>query len=326
MPLTQTRRALLRAAPLGLAAGAIRPAAAQSWPTRPIRFISPWPPGGPADLISRPLADRLAQTFGQPFVTENRPGGGGMIATALVARAAPDGYTVLFSQASPSVISPNFQTVSYDTQKDFAPVTQLVSSGLVFVVRPAIEARTVPELVELAKRSKPELTFGSIGPASTTHLAGELLMLKSGTRLLHVPYTGSTQPIADMIAGRLDMGFWNIGAVIPFIQSGQLRPLAVTSAKRSSRLPELPAMAEFYPGFEVNSWYGVMVPAATPRPIIDRLHQAFTEALNHPDNVARLKENGLEIEGTTPDQFRQKIADDLKLWHGVAQATGIRVT
>ncbi|MFH5927472.1 tripartite tricarboxylate transporter substrate-binding protein [Roseomonas xinghualingensis] len=272
------------------------------------------------------MSDRLTQTLGQPFITENRPGGGGMIATALAARAAPDGYTVLFSQASPSVISPNFQAVSYDTQKDFAPVTQLVSSGLVFVVRPGIEARTVPELVELAKRAKPELTFGSIGPASTTHLAGELLMLKSSVKLLHVPYTGSTQPITDMLAGRLDMGFWNVGAVMPFIQSGQLRPLAVTSAKRSSRLPELPAMAEFYPGFEVNSWYGVMVPSATPQLIIDRLYQAFIEALKQPENVARLKENGLEIEGTTPDQFRQKIVDDLKLWQGVAQATGIRVT
>jgi tripartite-type tricarboxylate transporter receptor subunit TctC len=321
MPVRFSRRGLLG----GAAASIATPALGQAWPTRPIRFINPWPPGGPADLIARPLIERLTQTLGQPVVMENRAGGGGMIATSLVARAPADGYTVLFSQASPSVISPNFQAVNYDTLKDFAPVTQLVSSGLVFTVRPGIQARTVPELVELARRSEPELTFGSIGPASTTHLAGEMLMLRSGIKLLHVPYTGSTQPITDMLGGRLDMGFWNIGAVMGFIQSGELRPLAVTSPRRSGRLPDVPAMAEFYPGYEVNSWYGVMVPAGTPQAIVDRLHTEFVAALNVPNIAARLRENGLEIEGTTPAAYRQKLEDDLKLWQGVAQSTGIRV-
>jgi tripartite-type tricarboxylate transporter receptor subunit TctC len=204
-------------------------------------------------------------------------------------------------------------------------VTQLVSSGLIFVVRPGLEARTVPELVELAKRSRPELTFGSVGPASTTHLAGELLMMRTGAKLLHVPYTGSTQPITDMLAGRLDMGFWNIGAVMGFIESGQLRPLAVTSLRRSSRLPNLPTMAEFLPGFEVNSWYGVMVPTGTPEPIIARLHREFVAALNRPDIADRLRQNGLEIEGSSPAEYGRKLADDLKLWREVAQTTGIRV-
>jgi tripartite-type tricarboxylate transporter receptor subunit TctC len=322
MPHSLSRRAVMGAA---LAAGAASRAKAQAWPTRPIRFINPWPPGGPADLISRPLAERLTQTLGQPVVVDNRPGAGGTIATAFVARAPADGYTVLFSQASPSVISPNFQTVQYDTLRDFVPVTQLVSSGLVFVVRPGIEARSVPELVELAKRARPELTFGSIGPASTTHLAGEMLMLRSGAKLLHVPYTGSTQPITDMLGGRLDMGFWNIGAVMGFIQSGQLRPLAVTSPRRSGRLPDLPAMAEFFPGFEVNSWYGVMLPAGTPEPIVERLHREFTDALQQPDIVARFRESGLEIEGTSPAEYGRKLADDLRLWRELAQSTGIRV-
>lgn len=323
MPTPLPRRALLGAT---LAAGALaRPALAQTWPTRPIRFINPWPPGGPADLIARPLIERLSETLGQPVVNENRPGAGGTVATGFVARAPADGYTVLFSQAGPSVISPAFRTVPYDTLRDFAPVTQLVSSGLIFVVRPGLEARTVPELVELAKRSRPELTFGSVGPASTTHLAGELLMMRTGAKLLHVPYTGSTQPITDMLAGRLDMGFWNIGAVMGFIEAGQLRPLAVTSARRSSRLPALPTMAEFLPGFEVNSWYGVMVPTGTPEPIIARLHREFVAALNQPEIAGRLRQNGLEIEGSSPAEYGRKLADDLKQWREVAQTTGIRV-
>jgi tripartite-type tricarboxylate transporter receptor subunit TctC len=324
MSIPLSRRVLL-AVPLAAAGALARPALAQAWPTRPIRFINPWPPGGPADLIARPLAERLTETLGQPVVNENRPGAGGTVATGLVARAPADGYTVLFSQAGPSVISPAFRTVPYDTLRDFAAVTQLVSSGLIFVVRPGLEARTVPELVELAKRSRPELTFGSVGPASTTHLAGELLMMRTGAKLLHVPFTGSSQPITEMLAGRLDMGFWNISAVMGFIESGQLRPLAVTSLRRSSRLPQLPTMAEFYPGYEVNSWYGVMVPTGTPEPIIARLHREFAAALNRPEIADRLRQNGLEIEGTSPAEYGRKLADDLKLWREVAQTTGIRV-
>jgi tripartite-type tricarboxylate transporter receptor subunit TctC len=312
------RRALIGALVLA------RPALAQTWPDRPIRFINPWPPGGPADLIARPLVERLTQTLGRPVVMENRAGGGGSIATALVARAAPDGYTVLFSQASPSVISPAFRSdLGYDTRRDFVPVTQLVSSGLVFTIRPDIPARSVPELVELARRARPEMTFGSIGPASTTHLAGEMLMLRTGIKLLHAPYTGSTQPITDMLGGRLDMGFWNIGAVMGFLQSGQLRAIAVTGARRSARLPDVPAMAEFFPGYEVNSWYGVMVPAGTPAPIVDRLHREFVAALRSPDISARLIENGLEIEGTSPEDYARKIDTDLRMWAEVARATGI---
>ncbi len=318
-----SRRPLLGAMLTGLAA----PALAQSsgpWPNRPIRFISPWPPGGPADLIARPIIEKLTTALGQPVVLETRPGAGGTVAVASVARAAPDGYTVLFSQAGPNSITPAFRTVPYDPVKDFIAVTQLVSSGLVFTVRPGLGVNSVAELVALAKTSRPELNFGSIGPASTTHLAGEMLIRAAGINLLHVPYTGSTQPIADMLAGRIDMGFWNIGAVMGFIQAGQLKPIGVTTLGRSSRLPNVPAMAETYPGFEVNSWYGVHMPAGTPQPIIDRLHTEFVAALRAPDVSARLIENGLEIEGTSPAQFAAKIENDLRLWQELARATGLR--
>jgi tripartite-type tricarboxylate transporter receptor subunit TctC len=316
------RRLLLGAAAAGLAA----PALAQSgaWPNRPIRFISPWPPGGPADLIARPIIEKLTVALGQPVVLETRPGAGGTIAVASVARAAPDGYTVLFSQAGPNAITPAFRNVPYDPINDLLPVTQLVSSGLVFTVRPGIAANTVAELVNVARSANPGLNFGSIGPASTTHLAGEMLMRAANIQLLHVPYTGSTQPIADMLAGRIDMGFWNISAVMGFLQSGQLRALAVTTLGRSSRLPDVPAMAETYPGFEVNSWYGVHMPAGTPAPIIERLHREFVAAVRAPDVSARLREAGLEIEGTSPADFTQKIAGDLRRMQELQRATGIR--
>lgn len=315
------RRLLLGASLASLAA----PALAQgAWPARPIRFISPWPPGGPADLIARPIIEKVSQALGQPVVLETRPGAGGTLAVASVARAAPDGYTVLFSQAGPNAITPAFRSVPYDPIKDFIPVTQLVSSGLVFVIRPGIAATNVAELVNVARSSSPGLNFGSIGPASTTHLAGEMFMRAANINLLHVPYTGSTQPITDMLAGRIDMGFWNIGAVMGFIQSGQLRPLAVTTLGRSSRLPDVPAMAETFPGFEMNSWYGVHMPAGTPAPIIDRLHTEFVAALRAPDVSARLIENGLEIEGTSPAQFAQKIAGDLQRMQELQRVTGLR--
>jgi tripartite-type tricarboxylate transporter receptor subunit TctC len=315
------RRLLLGASLASLAA----PALAQgAWPSRPIRFISPWPPGGPADLIARPIIEKASQALGQPIVMETRPGAGGTLAVASVARAAPDGYTVLFSQAGPNAITPAFRSVPYDPIRDFIPVTQLVSSGLVFVIRPGIAANSVAELVNVARASNPGLNFGSIGPASTTHLAGEMFMRAAGINLLHVPYTGSTQPITDMLAGRIDMGFWNIGAVMGFIQSGQLRPLAVTTLRRSSRLPDVPAMAETYPGFEMNSWYGVHMPAGTPASIIDRLHTEFVAALRAPDVSARLIENGLEIEGTSPAQFAQKIAGDLQRMQELQRVTGLR--
>jgi tripartite-type tricarboxylate transporter receptor subunit TctC len=318
-----TRRLLLGT---GLAAAAA-PGFAQApaaWPARPIRFVSPWPPGGPADLISRPIVEKLSAALGQPVVIDTRPGAGGTIAAGFVARAAPDGYTVLFAQAGPNAITPAFRNVGYDPEKDLMPVTQLVSSGLVFVVRPGIAATSVAELVAQARNARPELNFGSIGPASTTHLAGEMLMRAADIRLLHVPYTGSTQPIADMLGGRIDMGFWNISAVMPFIQTGQLRPLAVTTLRRSSRLPDVPTMAESYPGFEVNSWYGVMMPAGTPAPIIARLHTEFVAALRAPEVAARLVENGLELEGTTPEQFGRRITEDLRQWTELARVTGLR--
>ena len=323
MPFALPRRPLLGGA---LAALAVGPARAQGWPDRPIRFINPWPPGGPADLVARPLAQRLSETLGKPVVMENRPGANGTIATGQAARAAADGYTVLFSHAGPITIAPNFQgNVTYDPQRDLLPVTQLVSSPLVLVTRLDLGATDVPGLVALAKAAGDPLTYGSVGPASTTHLAGEMLSRMSGAPLLHVPYTGSTQPIIDMMAGRIDIGLFNIGAVMEHVQAGRIRALAVSTLRRSGRLPELPTVAESYPSFEVNSWYGVMLPAGTPSALVARYHQEFTAALRVPAIARVLADNGLDVEGTTPEAYGRKIAEDLARWRELARATGIRV-
>jgi tripartite-type tricarboxylate transporter receptor subunit TctC len=309
-----------------LATASVGRAAAQGWPDRPIRFINPWPPGGPADLVARPLAQRLSETLGKPMVMENRPGANGTIATGQAARAAPDGYSVLFAHAGPITIAPNFQAnIAYDPERDLLPVTQLVSSPLVLVTRGDLGAADVPGLIAKAKAAREPLTYGSVGPASTTHLAGEMLARRSGAPLLHVPYTGSTQPIIDMMAGRIDIGLFNIGAVMEQVRAGRIRALAVSTLRRSGRLPELPTVAETYPGFEVNSWYGVMLPAGTPPGLVERFHQEFTAALRVPEIARVLAENGLDVEGTAPDAFGRKIGEDLRRWRELAQTTGIRV-
>ncbi len=316
-------RRMMLAAPMLLPSVA---RAQQGWPDRPVRLINPWPPGGPADLVARPLIQRLSETLGKPMVMENRPGANGTIATAMAARAAPDGHSVLFSHAGPMTIAPCFQSsIPYDPEHDLLPVTQLVSSPLVLVTRLDLGAEDVPGLIAKAKAAPQPLSYGSVGPASTTHLAGEMLARMSGAALLHVPYTGSTQPITDMMAGRIDFGFFNIGAVMAHVEAGRLKPLAVSTLKRSGRLPSLPTVAESYAGFEVNSWYGIMLPAHTPRWLVDRYHEEFTAALRRPDVIRIFTENGLDPEGTSPEQYAAKIHADLQRWQALAQATGIRV-
>jgi tripartite-type tricarboxylate transporter receptor subunit TctC len=300
--------------------------AQQGWPDRPIRLINPWTPGGPADLVARPLAQHLTETLGKPVVMENRAGANGTIATGLVARAAPDGYTLLFGHAGPNTISPVFQAnVGFDPVKDFAPVTQLVSSPLVLVCRLGLAARSIAELVALAKGSVQPLSYGSVGPASTTHLAGEMLARASGTRMLHVPYTGAAAPIIDLLAERIDMAFLNAGAVMQHIRAGRLRPLAVSTLRPNIALPELPTLAETFPGFEVNSWYGILVPAAAPGWMVERYYQAFRDALLTPEITRLMNDNGLDVEATTPAAFTARIASDIAKWRELQRVTGIRV-
>jgi tripartite-type tricarboxylate transporter receptor subunit TctC len=319
-----TRRALLGA---GAALAVARDAAAQApWPTRPIRLINPWTPGGPADVVARPVAQKLSEALGQPMVMENRPGANGTIGGNAVARAAPDGYTLFFSHVGPIAISPNFSaSVPFDPVRDFAPITQLVSGPIVLVVRPDIPANTVPELLALARAQPGQLSYGSVGPASTTHLAGEMLAMMGQVQLLHVPYQGAAPVVTDLLGGRLHFAFLNFAGALAQMEAGRLRAIAVSTERRSGSLPNLPTVSETLPGFEVNSWYGLMAPAQTPAPIIDRLYRETAAALRTPELSATLRGQGFDIEASTPAQYAEKIRSDLQRWGELARATGIKV-
>ena len=299
---------------------------AEEWPSKPIHVVNPWPPGGPADLVARPIMEKLAAALGQPVVLDNKPGANGTIGAAAVAKAAPDGYTLLFSHVGPIAISPALQPqMAYDPVKDLAAITQFVSGPTVLVVRPDLPVKSVPDLIAYAKANPGKVTYGSVGQGSTTHLAGEMLHLMAGIDIVHVPYKGAAPVVTDLLGGQIDIAFINISGAIPQMQAGKLRGLAVTTLKRSSVLPDLPTVDETLPGFEVNSWYGFMAPAGTPRPILDRLYAECARILKMPDIVERLKAGGLDPEGTTPEQHQAKIKDDIARWAKLVKETGVTV-
>jgi tripartite-type tricarboxylate transporter receptor subunit TctC len=299
---------------------------AQAWPAKPIHVVNPWPPGGPADIVARPIMEKLAEALGQPVVLDNKPGANGTIGCNAVAKAAPDGYTLLFSHVGPIAISPAMQPdMPYDPVRDLVAISQFVSGPTVLVVRPEVPAKSVPELIDHAKKNPGKLTYGSVGQGSTTHLAGEMLHMMGGIDIVHVPYKGAAPVVTDLLGGQIDMSFINISGALPYIQSGKLRAIAVTTLKRSSVLPDLPTVSETLPGFEVNSWYGFMAPAGTPRPIVDRLYGEVSKILKMPDIIERLKASGLDPEGTTPEQHAAKIKDDIARWAKLVQATGVKV-
>lgn len=315
--------ALGRACCIALAClGSTTVLAAEPWPTKPIVVINPWAPGGPADIVARPIMQKLSERLGQPIVVENRAGANGVIGATAVAKARPDGYTLLFSHVGPIAISPAMQAdMPYDSIKDFEPVTQVVSAPLVLVVRPDLPIKSLQDLVAYAKSRPGKLSYGSVGAGSTTHLAGEMLHGMAGIDILHVPYKGAAPVITDMLGGQIDMAFINISGVMPYLPSGKLRAIAVSTLKRSTLLPDLPAISESYPGFEVNSWYGVMAPAGTPKEIVNRLQREIAIVLKTPEIMEVMKTGGLDPEGTTPEQYAAKIKEDLRRWAAVVKAT-----
>ena len=301
---------------LGLAG----PATAQTYPSKSIRVVNPWPPGGPGDTLIRPIMTKLSERLGQPVIIDNRPGASGTMGTVAVARAAPDGYTLLTGNLGPNVlIHAQDATVPYDSVKDFEPITQLVSSPLILLIRPGLPVENLQDLVTYAKARSGKLTYGNLGPFSSPHLAGEMLLTRAGINLLAVPYKGAAEVVTALISGTIDVAFINIGGAMPFVESGKLRAMAVTTSKRSTVLPNLPTVAEFYPGYEVNSWYGILAPARTPKDIIERLHREFVAVLQLPDIQQLLKTNGLDAEGTTPEQFGTKIKEDLPRWAAIVK-------
>ncbi len=324
-PAILARHALAAILALGGLSLALPAAAAAAYPDKPITVINPWTPGGPADTVARPIMDKLSQRLGKAIIIENRPGANGVIGAAYVARAAPDGYTLLFSHVGPITISPATQKdMPYDSLRDFAPITQIVSAATVLLVRPDLPIHNLKELIDYARAHPGKLSYGSVGPGSTTHLAGEILAHMADVKLLHVPYKGAAPVVTDLLSGQISMAFLNIAGAMPYIKSGQLRPIGVSTLKRSTLLPDLPAIAQTYPGFEVNSWYGLMAPAGTPKPIVDRLQTEIAEILKMPDIVKLLSFNGLAPEGTTPEVYTQQIRKDLDRWQAVVKQAGLQ--
>jgi len=297
---------------------------AADYPTRTITVINPWTAGGPADTVARPILQKLSEVLKQPVVLENKAGANGVIGANYVARATPDGYTLLFSHVGPITISPAVQKdMPYDSVRDFAPITQVVSAPTVLVVRPDLPIHNLKEFIEYARANPGKLSYGSVGTGSTTHLAGEILATMADVKMLHVPYKGAAPVMNDLLGGQINCTFLNIAALLPYIKSGQVRAIGVSTLKRSPLLPELPAIAETYPGFEVNSWYGMMAPAKTPAHIVDLLQKEVAKILQLPEIIQSMQASGLSPEGSTPVQYAAQIQTDLNRWQAAVTKAGI---
>ena len=300
-------------------------AQAQDYPSKPIRILVPFSPGGVADNSARVIAEPLAQRLGQRVVVENRPGASGNIGTVAVAQAAPDGYTLLLGFDGTMVINPHvFPHIPFDTLKDFAPVTKLGDATLILVAHPSAPFDTLKGLIEAAK-TKP-FAYGTSGTGGTPHLAGELLKLRTGIRLEHIPYKGGGQAITDVVGGQIPLVFTAIATAQQYVRGGRLVALAVPSAKRSSALPEVATFQESgLAGFDVSSWTGIFAPARTPRPIIEKLSREIAAVLQTPFVRERYAVLGIEPVGNTPEQFAEQMRADLARWEKVVKAANVKV-
>jgi len=320
-----TRRAALLGAASALAAPAVRAQGDSPYPVRPVRLVVPWPPGGPIDMAARPVAARMAQLLGQPVVVDNRGGANGTIGAAHVAQAAPDGYTLLLASPGPVIIFPLARgKAEQDPLRPFVPVTQLVSSPSVLVVRRDLPAANLAELLALARANPSQLTYGSAGPASINHLSAATLAARAGVTMLHVPYPGAAPLLNDMLAGRIDMAFLGIGLVMPMIRQGAVRGVAVGNRRRAAALPDLPTVGETFPGFQADNWYGILAPAGTPRPVVDRLHHAAVAAVRTPQVARLLVEGGTEpAPSESPAAFEEMLREDAERWRQSVRAAGL---
>ena len=297
-----------------------------AYPVRPVRFILPFPPGGGTDILGRILAQELGRGLGQQVVVDNRPGAGANIGAEIAARSAPDGYTMFMGNVAHAVNATLYRKLPYDFVRDFAPVTMLASTPNLLVAHPSVSARTVQELVALAKASPGKLIYASSGSGSSAHLAGELFKAMAGVDIIHIPYKGGNQLVMDVLAGQILLMMNNITTALPHIKAGKLRALGVTTLKRSPAMPELPAIDEAgLPGFENSVWYGVLAPAGTPVPIINRLNSIVVKALNMPDMRERLSNQGAEPVGNTPDESAAQLRADIAKWAKVIKATGAKL-
>jgi len=301
-------------------------AAAQSWPSKPIHFIVPYPAGGPLDTVARLLGQKVGERLKQPIVVENKPGAGGNIGADFVAKAPPDGYTILMGAVATHAINPSlYPSIPYDAQRDFAPVTQVASTPNVLVVNPAVPAKTVAELVAYARKNPGKLNFGSGSTGSAGHLAGELMKSLAGIDMTHVPYKGAAAAMQDLLAGRLDLMFDNLASAQSQIRAGTVRALAVTTARRAALAPDIPTLVEAgLPGFDVNTWFGVFAPAATPPAVVQRLHDEFAAVLATAEVKDRMLALGAEPVASTPAEFGDYVQAEARKYARLVKASGAK--
>jgi len=311
---------------LSIAAGA-PPALAQDYPARPVRLIAPSSPGSGIDIVGRVVAQKLSEATGEQFVVDNRAGAGANLGAEIAAKAAPDGYTLFLGTPS-HVINPSlYRRIAYDIVKDFAPISVLTTGCYVVVVHPSVAAKSVRELIALARARPGQLNFASAGTGNATHLAGELFKSVTQVDIVHVPYKGSGPALTDLLGGQVDLMFSNITAAMPHIKSGKLRALAVTSEQRSRSAPDIPTAIESgVAGYSVTSWYGLLAPARTPQPIVSRLNADVIKVMRLPDMVSRLSGEGAEPSPGTPGEFAALLKAEIAKWGKVIRSAGLAGT
>lgn len=300
-------------------------AASQNYPTKPIRFIVPNAPGGGTDITARAIAQKMTEAWQQTVIVDNRAGATGSIGMELAAKSSPDGYTIVLNSATYSAMPATRRRIPYDLVRDFAPITQLTSQPYVLVINPAVPAKSVSDLIAVAKGRPEGLAYGSSGQGGLSHLSGVMLASLTKANLIHVPYKGGGPALADLLAGQINLLFATPLESTPHIKTGRIRALAVSTRTRSHAMPELPTMEEAgVPGFEVSSWYGVLAPAGTPRPVIAKLNQEIVRILRMPDVIERFSRDGVDPAGTTPEQYAIHIRSEIAKWKRVVAAAGIQ--
>jgi len=321
LPRRQFLRLTAGAATLSAAS---RIARAQTYPSRPVRWIVGFAPGGGNDIVARLMGQWLSERTGQPFVIENRPGGGTNIATEAVVNAAPDGYTLLLAGLPNASNASLFAKLNFNFIRDIAPIAGIVRIPNVIVVNPSVPVKTVPEFIAYAKANPGKVNMASAGNAGAGHLSGELFKMMAGVNLIHVPYRGNGPALADLLGGQVEVLFPSLPSSIEYIKAGKLRGLAVTSAKRSEALPDLPTIGEFVQGYEMSAWFGAAAPKATPHEIVDKINKEINAGLADPKMMARLADVGGIAIGGSPAEFGRLIADETEKWAKVVRAANIK--
>jgi tripartite-type tricarboxylate transporter receptor subunit TctC len=321
------RRTIALAAAVVALCSAIAPARAADYPSRPVTLIIGFAPGGPSDVLARILTKKLEELLKQPFVIENRPGAGGSIAATAVARATPDGYTLLLATGSLLAINVSlYKNLGYDPEKDFEPITVIGTQTNVLYVHPSVPAKSLSEFIAYAKANPGKLSFGSGGNGTPAHLAGEMLKIEAKIDMTHVPFRGTGPALQSVIGGHVPAAFNPPPPLLPHIQAGTIRAIAVTTLKRTSALPEVPTIAESgFPGFEATTWHALVVPAGTPKEAVATLHRAVIAALNDPDARKALTDLGVDVVGNTPDEFRAYLKAEIPKWAEVVKASGAKL-